>query len=323
MIEACQHRHAPDLRDIHTQRIAKTWRTPIQKAGDADEKAEYEWLHEIADSFLPDLRAAFLRAVDKLRGTVDETTLRQALESGNVDAALQSLGMGDGLNATLGTAISKPLEDAFIQAGRETPAHTTALRGAISYRFDITNPESVRFLQSYDFGLIRQVSDETRSAIKNVVLNAMQFGGNPRVQAKTIRELVGLTDRQTKAVQNYRSALVEEERPEDQVERMTAKYAARMLKLRAENISRTETMRASNSGREAAWKQAQDKGLLSSTTRRRWLVTPDDRLCVWCAAIPALNPDGVPLGGLFLTPLGPSAFPPLHPQCRCVTTLIP
>jgi len=52
------------------------------------------------------------------------------------------------------------------------------------------------------------------------------------------------------------------------------------------------------------------------------MVTPDDRLCEYCEAVPDMNPDGVPLGGQFQTPLGPVDGPTLHPQCRCIVYLM-
>ncbi len=138
------------------------------------------------------------------------------------------------------------------------------------------------------------------------------------MQAREIRQLVGLTRRQAQAVDNYNAALVEEGRKPDQIERMTAKYRDKMLNRRAMNLARTETTNASTAGTQAAWDQAADKGLLNRVTLRQgWGVTPTDALCPICAAIPGMNPDGVPLGGFFATPIGPVSGPTVHPQCLC------
>jgi len=65
-----------------------------------------------------------------------------------------------------------------------------------------------------------------------------------------------------------------------------------------------------------------DKGLIDAEqTVRVWIITPDDRLCDICEAIPTLNPDGVGLDEPFLTPEGPVDDPPAHPRCRCATGL--
>ncbi len=81
------------------------------------------------------------------------------------------------------------------------------------------------------------MTDETRLAVRDVVQRAVERGGAPKVQAREIRQLVGLTRRQATAVDNYQAALKEEDRPPEQVERMTARYRDKMLNMRANNIA--------------------------------------------------------------------------------------
>lgn len=302
---------------------------PIFKAEAADPK-DYEWLLAIADKARGKVRDAFLKLIEQLRDEADMKALREALQSGDVSRAMSALGMGDNLDARIGAAIKPAAEDAFIATGREAGAiglpglPSAAPAPNITFGFDLSNPHAIRFLQKYDMDLIREISAETRAAVKEVVLGAFQGGGHPYEQAKTIRQIVGLTRRQAQAVVNFRTARTAEGRKADQIERMVAKYEQKQLKLRATNIARTETMRASNAGQDAAWNAAADKGLISRTTfRRRWLVTPDDRLCIICAAIPAMNLEGRKLGEPFQTPVGPLMYGPVHPQCRCVVIAMP
>lgn len=314
-------RHA-DIRHMHGRPVAPTWRSPLAKADAPAPAQSYQWLHDLADAAAPAVRRAFLDAIQKVRGTVKEAELRAALETGNVDAVMRALDLDQKVADALAAEMQTRLEDEFIQAGRAAVEQSLPKEIAASIRFDPTNPQSVAFLRQYDFGLIRQVTQETRDAVRTVVQSAFEAGGHPREQAKAIREFIGLTDRQAQAVLNYRAALVEEERPADQVERMVARYQQRLLKLRATTISRTETIRAANAGQQAAWRQAADQQLLNRvTTRRQWLVVIDDRLCPFCAAIPLLNPGGVSLDQSFASPLGPVDYPPLHPNCRCAMSL--
>lgn len=314
MIDCCVKRRWPDLNHLSGRKLAKTWRTPLQKASDPG--GEYEWLHEIADKASPAVAAAFERAVAKVRGTVKEVELQSALERGDVEAAMRVLDIDGEMTAALKPEVIPPLEDVFIAAGRDAPVRTIGAQ--VAMRFDLTNPNVARFLQTYDFGLIRQVSQETRDAIRRVVTDAVTNGGAPKVQARAIRDHIGLTDRQAQAALNYRDALSIEGRPADQVMRMTEKYRARLLRQRALNIASTETINASAAGTQAAWDQAADSGLLNrATVRQGWGVTGDDRLCVVCAAIPLMNPDGVSLGGYFASPVGPIKRPTAHPGCRC------
>lgn len=301
--------------------VRKVWQTAVEKAGEDD---AYVILQRIADAATPQVRQAFLDAIQRIRGTIQEQELRDALERGDIEGALRALDLENRMRTQLNANMTAPLEDVLLAAGRAAPALIKPPRGGqITMRFDVTNPKVAQFIRDYDFSLIRQISQESRDAVRDVVLNAVRFGGHPvRDQAKQIMQVVGLTTRQANAVGNYRSALEEEGREGDQVDRMVDAYQNRVLRQRANNIARTETIRASNAGQTMAWDQAADKGLLNrGSMRRQWLVTPDDRLCVFCAAVPALNPGGQPIGGMFTTPLGPVAYPPLHPQCRCATVI--
>lgn len=297
--------------------IPKVWRSPVAKI-DADEA---EWLLALADKARPKVRDAFLRAVEMVRGTPKESALRAALESGSVEQVMLVLNIQAGMETALQAEMIPVIEDLFIAVGRAAPEATipSQLRsGSLGYRFDISNPNTLTFLRQHGAQLVTGITDETRLAVRGVVVDAFRFGGHPREQARTIRTMVGLTQRSVKAVANYEAALREENRPDDQIARMVERYRQRQLKLRATTIARTETLRASNAGHLAAWNGAADKGLLNRATfRMQWLVTRDDRLCQFCAPIPGMNEGGIALGGKFKTPKGPVDSPPLHPQCRC------
>lgn len=349
IILACKHvRH--DFRALGRHPIRKSWRSPLQKAsGDAD----YEWLHQIADDASPEIYRRFLDAVRRLRGSPREVELQNALKSGDLDAVMRALGLEDDVQAVMAAQLAAPLQTVVGHAGvaavEATPA-LAALGGELAMRFDIVNPKTVQAVRTVGFDLIREISDETRAGIRQIVGDALQFGGHPYEQAREIRKLIGLTENQAKAVANFRRMLENRDTEAltrglrdkrfdgtlartlgsnptmqlapEQIGRMVDRYASRMLDARAKNIARTETLRAANLGQNLAWAQAVDNGLLDGTTlRRQWLVVPDDRLCEFCEPIPDMNPDGVELGGLFETPLGPVDLPPLHPQCRCVTIL--
>jgi len=298
--------------------IPQVWRSPVAKI-DADEA---EWLLTLADKARPKVRDAFLRAVERVRGTPKEYALRAALESGSVEQVMLVLNIQASMETALQAEMVPVIEDLFIAVGRAAPEATIPSQilssGSLGYRFDISNPNTLVYLRQHGAKMVTGITDETRLAIRGVVTDAFRFGGHPREQARTIRTMIGLTQRSVRAVANYEAALREENRPADQVERMVEKYHQRQLKLRATNVARTETINASAAATQSAWNQAADKGLLNRTTLRQgWGVTADDRLCPICSAIPGMNPDGVPLGGDFKTPKGPKKGPTVHPSCRC------
>jgi hypothetical protein len=136
--------------------------------------------------------------------------------------------------------------------------------------------------------------------------------------AREIRALIGLAERDALAVGNLQTTLLEDGRRPEQVERMVARYANRLLRRRAETIARTEIMTAANRGQEALWSQAVADGVLAEADwERMWLVAKDERTCTVCE--PLDRKRAPMLGGTFP---GGIVGPPVHPRCRCTTGLV-
>jgi hypothetical protein len=102
----------------------------------------------------------------------------------------------------------------------------------------------------------------------------------------------------------------------DQIEKMVGRYRERMIAYRAENIAKTESLRAMGVGNHQAWVQAQEQGL--GPVVKEWRTAGDERVRLDHRRIPKLNPDGVPVDQPFKTPSGPVMHPPLGVNCRCV-----
>lgn len=278
-------------------------------------------LRRLADRAQPAVRQAFMAAVADVRSVTTLARLEEMVRTGDL-AGLQRVLAGEpleaALRARLAPAVVRLAQDAGQKAVGALPA---SLRGVA--RFDLLNPKTVDFLRSYSFGLIRQIGATTREGIRRVVTDAFERGGHPREQARQIRNMVGLTARQAAAVSGYRAQLLAQGVRRSLADRRAQRYADRLLRRRALNIARTETIRAANVGQQALWDQMADEGLIEKDRARKvWIVTPDDRLCEICAAIPGMNPEGVPAqGGEFATDVGPVPYPPAHPQCRCAVGL--
>jgi hypothetical protein len=105
----------------------------------------------------------------------------------------------------------------------------------------------------------------------------------------------------------------------EQIDKMVAAYQRKYLAYRSRTIARTEAIRTTNMGIQDAWQQALDKGVVKEDlTRKKWIVSADERLCQVCGPIPGLNPPkGIKHQQSFITPDGPQMLPPMHPNCRC------
>lgn len=292
---------------------------------------------------------AFLLAIEALRARED-IRWGSPLEIGRaMTTALEGLGI---------PASAWSLKEAWQQtyrAGAEAELAALADKPVLKVdigaelRFDLLNPEAVNFITAYTFGLIREISDETRRGVQVILRDAFQQGRDITQQAREIRQLVGLTERQAQAVVNFRrmletgteaslrEALTRARRdqrfdstiqraidgaarlPQERIDRMVDRYSERLLRYRSETIARTETARAASAGQQELWRQAESQGLLNrARTQMRWTTARDERTCRYCAPMDGKQ---VPFGQSFSTLLGTSSGPPLHPSCRCDLTL--
>jgi HK97 family phage portal protein len=275
-------------------------------------------IHQIADRLAPELRRDFLAAVAALREQIDEARLLTALQTGDVEAALQAIPVG--AFAETFAAVEQTLVRGAVQGANAAAAELEATLG-VTLRFDLLNPQAVAWARSYSGQLITQISEETRAAVRELVARAFEQGVPPASLARQIKPLIGLTRRQAQAVDTFRATLTEAGAThiDDRVER----YAAAQLRQRSVNIARTETLTSAANGTQMAWETGAAQGFIDrERARRHWVVAWDDRLCLEvCEPIPGLNPDGVKLDEPFQTPIGPLMTPTAHPSCRCALAL--
>jgi len=194
---------------------------------------------------------------------------------------------------------------------------------APALRFDVPTPDMTHYIDQYVGQQLVDVTQTTLANIRGVVRDAVAEGRTVQQTARAIRPLIGLTPRQTRAVEALRQRLTDEGQSPAQVQRAVELAAARGVRLRAQQIARTESMDVANEANHQLNQQAQDEGWLPADQRRQWQITDDQRTCpAICKPIPEMNPQGVGLGEPFETPIGPIMRPPAHPQCLTGDTLI-
>lgn len=159
------------------------------------------------------------------------------------------------------------------------------------------------------------VTNETRAGIRALVGQAFEQEWPPRELARHLRSSIGLTERQVGQIARLRQDLHAAGVDASTLARRIEQRSAQLIRQRATNIARTETLRASNSGQLEAWRQGDEAGLLNANVVKEWIVTPDERLCPLCEPL-----DGAHAALDELFPGGVEA-PPLHPSCRCAVGL--
>lgn len=269
-------------------------------------------IHAYADKLRPVVRRQFLTAVRTVQDSISLDELTEAVTRGTITVRLDAkiARFSNEMRAALGT-INRVFDDA-----QQSEERALEQRYRLTVRFDLVNPQAVT-AASRGAQLVRDVTAQTRRGVQSVITRSIRDGIAPRDAARLIRPIVGLTDRQAMAVVNYRFSLLEAGSDGETVARAAAKYATKLQNQRALTIARTETIKAGREGRHAVWQQAKAEGLLSEDTLVRWVVTDDDRLCPACEEI---DGEEVVLGGVF--PKGGGSGPPLHPNCRCTSTLV-
>lgn len=315
----------------------------------------WEALYAVAQRLEPKLKRAFLKSIAEARVSVDEDELAAYLQAGNLQGVVNALIGADPL-ASLRAAIHLAAVQA---AGDYAATLVIGQTAALQIGMNVMNPNALASLEQASFAKIKQISDTTREGIRQYLLDNFEAGKNPRaliaelagrVQADGSRQggILGLTERQAKAVSNYRKALTEldpkaldralrdkrfdgsveralqqaEPLPADRVDYLVTRYEANMLAYRAETIARTESMRALAEGQEASWDQAIANGIVSQQELGKvWRTALDERVR---EAHAAMEGTIVAYDELFdPEDTGPIWAPPQAPNCRCIAWIAP
>lgn len=251
------------------------------------------------------LRDRFIRIVLGVRSRITARELRAILEG-------DGLSFGDlrrqrtlvAIAEAAATALAAEVMDAYRISGDDAAAFLSRATG-VTLDFDTTNATAVEALRRSRYRLIREFTEEQVEAVRVALTEATALGLNPRDQARAFRGAIGLTARQTAAVNNF-ARLLRERSPEAltralrdrrfdatvlrairegtplteaQVATMTARYRQRYLKYRSEVIARTEALRAVHESSELALGQAIERGALGrEDLERTWYTAADERV---------------------------------------------
>lgn len=325
--------------------------TAIEKASPSF-KRQQEALLTLAERFEPRIRNAFVRAVNSIQDEASLKALADAISTGRWEFVLAATGL-DKFEVELGGMIDA-INENWQAAGALTAQHAAeGLAGLkVGIRYDPMNPRATEYARRYAYGLIQNISSQTRDAIREVVTEQTISGANPRATARQIKQVIGLNGQQARALKNYRKALesgkwgqaasysiggnaersinaaakLDGPMAPERVEALVEGYRQRLLRQRALTIARTESMRAVSNGAAEAWTQVTERSNLPpSVFRRYWVATSDDRTRDTHREIPLVNQKGVgmnepfalPGGGTIMHPHDPNAPASETINCRC------
>lgn len=170
----------------------------------ATERAYVARMASRASTLTPELASRELRAFDLIRQSLTEAELARAIESGQVDALIADLLSDKRLDpalVTLRARLDQGLKDAAAAEARNLPSRLTP--GV----FDRLSPQVLEAARTLDTRVVQGIKDELRETVRQTIVDGIAAGRHPRVVATRIRQYVGLTPNQAKAVENFRAEL--------------------------------------------------------------------------------------------------------------------
>lgn len=265
---------------------------------------------ELIAKLEPQLQKAFLAAIQDMRDGIDVKALREALEAGNINRAIQALDISPAsFNEYLAAR-----QAAFGEAGALAAAYIpTTEAGAVTFRFDMTNPRAERWIREEAGTRITGYVQEQIETARDVIVDGYRAGRGPkdiatdiagridRVTGRRTGGIVGLSEPQKEYVASMRARLASGD-PEEMrkvfnmslrdkrldarirkaieagqpvskgdIDQMTQRYSDKLLKKRAEDIARTETAQSVMGSRQEAFAQALEKeGLPDDAVEKTW-----------------------------------------------------
>ena len=302
----------------------------------------------------PRIRRALQEAYETIRNELDMAEVTRAIQTGDTDDIVQMVRpfvTNNALQEFAAALSASTLAGSALAAEVQVPVRNLS-GDVVNFVFDAANPHISRFAQNYTTRRVREIGEDVRAIIREVIRSETTLGANPLQTARRIRESIGLTVRQERAVFNFRrmlqigdaEALTRRLRDrrfdstversiadgvpltQKQVDRMVARYRARYIKYRSETIARTEALRTVNGANNTFLQSYVDTGQIAAQqVKRFWHYSQDDKTRPAHRMIPSMNPEGVGLYESFRTPLGPLQYPG-DPDgeaanvinCRCV-----
>ncbi len=133
----------------------------------------------------------------------------------------------------------------------------------ITAQFDMLNPAAVELAQTITANLVREVTEETKEAIRWAIRDGVKnFKSMPQI-GKRIKPLVGLTEKQVISVANFEERILTEVNVQgklrfnrEQVDRKVARYENKLHRKREQMIARTEVSHAVSEGSLTAYEEA-------------------------------------------------------------------
>lgn len=276
-------------------------------------RVNFEKLIEYWD---PVLRKAFLDSVQNIRQRAQLDQIAKAIERGDLNAALEAVGLDPASFRPLDITIQRIYEVGGNATASALPALGKLDSGLrVSFIFNMRNPTAERWINEHSSIKVTEIITDQRVMIREFLTEGLKLGANPRTTAldlvgrvgqNGLRQggMLGLTSSQAAWVRNYGDKLANgdmsalgsalrdkrydklvsrtfekgDKLSPSQINSMVNAYKNRALRYRAETISRTETMASLHEAQQQAMDQVVQSGKLrSDNVSFTWRSAHDNR----------------------------------------------
>lgn len=339
--------------------LIKTTAIPVLKARRVvpldHREAGTSWLAPLETDLVKAIERGFDRVPDEAyesvirdrEGVTYRNQVYAALSSVEDDITEILLAQVTGTGTMAADDVKNDLLKRYRSIGKADTPSPESLIGA--FRFDLDDPRAKAWASAESGRLITNMADEQRAVMRDVVSRSFNANQTRQQMSNALRETLntispgteygnitsrliganvnGLTRQSERAVWNTMNRVADEvaargitgEKALEQVRRQVDKHADKLRKSRARTIARTELAMAAEEGRQQAWDQAADKGLINRATATKvWSASPMD-VCVICGRLQGTKQ---PMSGSWQTNAGTVKHPPAHPNCRCTMVLV-
>jgi len=254
-------------------------------------------LTKILNKIEPELRDDLLRMFALTSQRVTVTQIETLIAQGQIDEAIR-------LVTPQAEIFAASWASAYVFSGKETGAWVSR-QIPVEVIFDQVNVRAVLAMQNNSLRLVQSLSLAQRNATREALLDGIRRGVNPREAARAIKQSIGLTARQVRAVNSYRAALKDGDSSaltralrdkrfdptvansirtgsplsQAQVDRLVDRYVQRQLIYRSEVIARTEALRSTHEGNDEMFRQAIEDGhFAAEDISQTWNTAMDARV---------------------------------------------
>lgn len=150
----------------------------------------------------PDAAKQLLAAYDTIRAALTETELLRALRNGQLDALLTEIleGSDDAFSS-----LRALVDERTLQASRDWHGFIPSRFRTIA--FDQLNPRVIQAVRELDTAVVQTLRAEVRETVLQAATEGIQAGKGPRAIARNIRDVIGLSPSQERAIANFRAEL--------------------------------------------------------------------------------------------------------------------